>query len=332
MKQSDLSIRAKIIGLGYYVPPKILTNQDLEKMVDTSDEWITTRTGIKQRHIAEKGVASSDVGKYAALNAIKNAQLEPEDIDLIIVATISPDMIFPATACVLQQKIGAKNAAAFDISAACSGFPYALTIGAQFIQSGMYSKVLIVAAETLTHFVDWEDRGTCVLFGDGAGAAVISRSDDESGLLSSFLGADGNCADLLKIPAGGSLLPATHATVDEKLHYLKMSGRDVFKIAVGMMTDAARQALDKANLTIHDVDLLIPHQANLRIINAVSKKLGLPDEKVFINVDRYGNMSGATVIVGLCEAVDQKRITKGSIVVFSAFGGGFTWGANVIRW
>lgn len=318
--------------MGYAIPEKILTNHDLEAMVDTSDEWITTRTGIKQRHIAAKGMASSDLGKDAAVKAIKDAGLSPLDIDLIILATISPDMIFPSTACVVQEKIGAKNAAAFDISAACSGFPYALSIGCQFIENGAYKHVLIIAAETLTHFVDWQDRGTCVLFGDGAGAAVLSRSDDESGILSSYLKADGSYADMLKIPAGGSAMPTSQATLDERQHYLMMEGRDVFKIAVSMMVDAAHEALQRAGLTIDDVDVLIPHQANLRIINAVSKRLGIADEKVFVNIDKYGNMSGATVIVGLCEAVQSGMIQKGSIIVFSAFGGGFTWGANVIRW
>jgi 3-oxoacyl-[acyl-carrier-protein] synthase III len=332
MTQTIHHTRAKIIGLGYSIPTKILTNNDLEKLVETSDEWITTRTGIKQRHIAADGESSSDLGKTAALNAINDAGLSPLDIDLIILATISPDMIFPSTACVVQEKIGAKNAAAFDISAACSGFPYALSIGCQFVANGTYKNVLVVAAETLTHFVDWTDRGTCVLFGDGAGAAVLSRSTDESGILSSYLGADGSYVDMLKIPAGGSAMPASQATLDERLHYLKMEGRDVFKIAVSMMVDAAHEALKRADITIDEVDLLIPHQANLRIINAVSKRLGIPEEKVFVNIDNYGNMSGATVIVGLCEAVQKGMVKKDSIIVFSAFGGGFTWGANVIRW
>lgn len=323
---------SKIIGLGYYIPPKILTNADLEKMVETSDEWITTRTGIKERHIAEDGVGSSDLGKEACLRALKNANIDALDIDLLIVATISPDMIFPATACVIQENIGAKNAAAFDISAACSGFSYALMIADQFIRSKTYEKILVVAAETLTHFVDWEDRGTCVLFGDGAGAAVVGASDGESGLLSSYIGSDGMYVDLLKIPAGGSVMPASERTLNERQHYIHMAGREVFKIAVRSMESAALEALDRAGLSKDDIDLLIPHQANLRIISAVGDKLGLPEEKVFVNVDKYGNMSAATLIIALCEAVEQGRVKKGSIVVFSAFGGGFTWGANVIRW
>ncbi len=323
---------AAIKGLGFYCPPKVMTNSDLEKLVDTSDDWITTRTGIKERRIAEPGVASSDVGKIACERALENAGVSAEEIDLIITATISPDMIFPATACIIQDKIGAKNSAAFDLSAACSGFSYALTVAAQFIETNFYKNILVVATETITHMIDWEDRSTCVLFGDGAGAAVVSKSEDGSGLLSSVLGADGSCADLLKMPGGGSLMPATHETIDNRMHYLKMSGGDVFKIAVRRMASAACDALELAELNVEDVDLLIPHQANLRIIKAVSKRLNLPDDKVFINVDRYGNMSGATLIVGLCEAVEQGLIKKGSIVVFSAFGAGFTWGANVIKW
>ncbi len=327
-----LNGRAGIKGIGYYCPPKVLTNFDLEKMVDTSDEWITTRTGIKERRIAGDGVASSDLGKEAALRALADAGLSPLDIDLIIAATISPDMIFPATACVIQEKIGAKNAAAFDVNAACSGFSYAITVAAQFIETGFYKNVLIVAAESISKLIDWEDRSTCVLFGDGAGAAVMSSGDDGSGLMSSVLGADGSCANLLYLPAGGSAMPASFDTVKNRMHYLKMSGGDVFKIAVRTMESAARAALELAGFSVDDVDLLIPHQANLRIINAVSKRLGIDDGKVFVNVDKYGNMSGATLIVGLCEALREGRIKKGSVIVFSAFGAGFTWGANVLKW
>ncbi|MBU1862526.1 MAG: ketoacyl-ACP synthase III [Candidatus Omnitrophica bacterium] len=332
MTNNNKKVQASIVGLGYYVPPKVMTNFDIEKIVDTNDEWIMTRTGIKERRIAADDVASSDLGKEAALKAIKDAGLSAKDIDLIIVATISPDMIFPATACVLQKMIDAPQAACFDISAACSGFPYALTIAAQFIETGFYKNVLVVAAEALTHLIDWQDRSTCVLFGDGAGAAVVSRSRDGGGLLASSLGAAGQYVDLLKLPAGGSRMKATHQTVDDRLHYLKMAGNEVFKIAVRTMEKAAREVVEKAGISLHDVDCLIPHQANMRIIKAVYERLEIPKEKVFINVDRYGNMSGASTIVALCEAIEQGKVKKGSIVVIAAFGAGFTCGANVIRW
>ncbi len=332
MKKHTFTGKASIVGLGYYVPPKVVTNHDMEKIVDTTDEWITTRTGIKERRIAEADIASSDLGKEAAMRAIKDAGITPEDIDLIIVATISPDMVFPSTACVLQEKIGAKNASAFDINAACSGFPYALTVASQFVVTGFYKYVLIVAAEALTHLVDWQDRSTCVLFGDGAGAAVVTNCNDGDGLYASYIGSDGGCVDLLKMPAGGSALPATHQTVDERLHYLKMAGNEVFKIAVRTMEKAAREAIAMAGLKVSDVDCLVPHQANMRIIKAVCDRLEIPMEKVFVNVNRYGNMSGASTIVALCEAVEQGVIKKGSVVVIAAFGAGFTWGANLIKW
>ena len=332
MRKHTFTAKTSIIGLGYYVPPKVLTNRDLEKMVDTSDEWITSRTGIKERRIAGDDVASSDLGKEAALRALQNAGIKPKDIDLIIVATISPDMIFPATACILQEKIGAKNATAFDLNAACSGFPYALTVAAQFIETGFYKNALVIAAEALTHLVDWQDRSTCVLFGDGAGAAVVAPSNDDSGLLASYLGSDGGYVGLLKLPAGGSALPATHKTIDERLHFLKMAGNEVFKVAVRTMEKAAREVIKIAGLSVSDVDCLIPHQANMRIIKAVCDRLGIPSEKVFINVDRYGNMSGSSTIVALCEAIEQGVVKKGSVVVIAAFGAGFTWGANVIKW
>jgi 3-oxoacyl-[acyl-carrier-protein] synthase III len=324
--------KASIIGMGYYTPPQVMTNADMEKLVDTTDEWITTRTGIKERHVAPAGVAASDLGKEAALKALKQAQIKPEDIDLIILASISPDMVFPSTACVVQHKIGAINAACFDINAACSGFPYALTIAAQFIETGFYKNVLVVAAEALTHLVDWQDRSTCVLFGDGAGAAVVTKSQDGHGLLASYLGADGSYVDLLKMPAGGSLLPATHETVEQRLHFLKMAGADVFKVAVRTMEKAAREVLKTLNLSVDDVDCLIPHQANLRIITAVYERLGLPAEKVFLNVHRYGNMSAASTCVALIEAIEAGIVKKDSLVVIAAFGAGFTWGASVIRW
>lgn len=332
MNKQALNARARIAGYGYYYPSQIMTNADLEKIVDTSDEWITTRTGIKERRIAPPDVAASDLAKEASLQAIERAGIGAEDIDLIILATISPDMVFPATACVVQELIGAKNAAAFDISAACSGFPYALTIAAQFVETGFYKNVLVIGAEALTHLVDFQDRSTCVLFGDGAGAVVVQASDGTRGLLSSVLGADGACVDMLKLPAGGSRMPASRETVDQRLHYLKMSGGDVFKVAVRRMGKAATDALELAGVSFDQVDCLIPHQANMRIISAVCSRLDIPMEKVFINVDRFGNMSGASTMVALGQAVDAGIIKEGSIVVITAFGAGFTWGANVLRW
>lgn len=324
--------KARIAGVGYYLPPKVMTNDDWSKLVETSDEWITTRTGIKERRIAEPEVAASDLGYEAAKKALDSAGVKPEEVELIITATISPDMIFPSTACFIQHKLGAANAAAFDISAACSGFPYALTIASQFVENGAYKNVLVVCAEALTHLVDKEDRSTCVLFGDGAGAAVITPSDGENGLVSSFLGADGGCTDLLKLPAGGSRMPASQKTVEERMHYLKMSGGDVFKIAVRNMVKAAKEAVELAGIEVSDVDCLIPHQANMRIIKAVYTRLGIPEEKVFVNVDRYGNMSGASTLIALCEAIEQGAVKEGSNVVIAAFGAGFTWGANVLKW
>ncbi|KPK41722.1 MAG: 3-oxoacyl-ACP synthase [Omnitrophica WOR_2 bacterium SM23_29] len=323
--------RIGIIGLGSYLPKKVLTNSDLEKMVDTSDEWIRTRTGISERRIAEAGEATSDLAVHAARQALKDAKLAPEDVELIIVATISPDMQFPATSCLVQVSLGANNAACFDINAACSGFIHGIIIAQQFIANGSYNNALVIGAELLSHFIDWKDRSTCVLFGDGAGAAVIAPVKS-GGIISSYIGADGTKSDLLKVPAGGSRMPATHKTVSEGLHYLKMEGNEVFKHAVRVMADAAKQALHKAGLTCKDVNCLIPHQANIRIIEAAARRAGLSMDKVYVNVDRYGNMSAASTIVALCEAVNEGRIKKGDIIVLVAFGSGFVWGSCVIKW
>ncbi len=322
---------AGILGLGCYLPPKKITNSDLEKIVDTTDEWITTRTGIKERRMASSEVASSDLGLEAAMAAINDAGLKPEDIDLIITATVTPDMLFPATACIIQDKIGARNTAAFDINAACTGFVFGVIIAQQFVNAGIYTHVLVVGTEKLTSIVDWQDRSTCVLFGDGAGACVIGRSKDKR-ILSSFMGADGSGGDLLKVPAGGSRLPATAETVKDKLHFLKMEGNEVFKIAVRIMTKAANQAVTKTGLKCSDIDLLIPHQANIRILMAVAKRLGLPEEKIFLNIEKYGNVSAASTAIALVEASQQKRIKKGDNIVLVAFGGGLTYGATVIKW
>ncbi len=326
------SIKAVIRGLGAFIPPNVLTNFDLEKMVDTTDEWILTRTGIRERHIAEKGQKASDLGAEAAREALSNAGLSAADLDLIIVATITPDMFFPSTACNIQNKLGAK-CGAFDLAAACSGFPYALSVAEGFICSGMYKNILVVGSEVLSGFIDWKDRSTCVLFGDGAGAAVVcGEKNGERGILASLMGSDGSQADVLKIPGGGSAFPTSEETLKSGLHTLKMQGSDVFKIAVRTMDVAVRDVLQKSGYTLADIDCLIPHQANMRILQAVSERLELPPEKVFINVDRYGNMSSASTVVALYEAVKHGRVKKGDLVVLVAFGGGLTWAATAIRW
>lgn len=322
---------AGILGLGYYLPPKILTNRELEKIVDTSDQWIVSRTGIKERRMASKEVASSDLGVEASKIAIKDAGLKPEDIDLIITATISPDMTFPATACIIQDKIGAKNAAAFDINAACSGFLFGMIMAQQFINAGTYNHILVIGSEKLTSLIDWQDRSTCVLFGDGAGACVVGRTKDRQ-ILSSFMGADGSGGHLLRVPAGGSRLPATQETIKEGLHFLKMEGNEVFKIAVRLMAEAANKAIKSVGLQCNDINILIPHQANIRILMAVAKRIGLPSEKIFMNIERYGNMSAASTAVALAEAAHQGRIKKDDNVVLVAFGSGLTYGAVVIKW
>jgi len=326
-------IKVGFLGVGFYVPDKVLTNKDLEKMVDTSDEWITTRTGIKERRISAEGTSTSDLAKEAALNAIKEAKLTPEDIDLIIVATITPDMSFPSTACIVQSKIGAKNAACFDVSAACAGYVYAVAIADQFIKSGVYKNVLVVGAEKLTAITDWTDRNTCVLFGDGAGAAVLGPTTDGSGILSIDLGADGKQCDILKLPAGGSRMPASHKTIDDKQHCIKMEGTELFKHAVRIMTATGERAAKKAGLdSPKEIDFVIPHQANIRILNAVAKRIGIPQEKIYLNIERYGNMSSASTAVGLAEAVLSKRVKKGDVILLDAFGGGLVWGAVIVKW
>lgn len=320
-----------IVGLGAYLPPKILTNKDLEKMVDTSDEWITTRTGIKERHIAGDGVATSDLAVEAAKEALGEAQIKPEDVELILVATITPDMQFPSTACFVQKKLGARKAVCFDISAACAGHIYAIVTAKQFIKAGKLKNALVISTEKLSSITDWEDRSTCVLFGDGAGACVLTKSNTRT-ILSSYLGSSGWDADLLKLPGGGSLHPATHKTVDERLHYIKMNGSEVFKNAVRVMTEAANEALTRCNLKCSDVDCIIPHQANIRILLSMAKRMGLSEDKVYLNIAKYGNMSSASSAVALYEAAKEGRLKKGDIVVLDAFGGGFVWGACVIQW
>lgn len=320
-----------ILGLGAYLPEKVLTNKDLERMVDTTDEWIITRTGIKERRIARDNEATSDMATEAANRALKDANLTAADIDLIIVATITPDMFFPATACLVQEKIGARTVPAFDISVACSGFIYGLAIANQFIKSGAYKHALVVAAEKLSAITDWTDRNTCVLFGDGAGAAVLGPVD-KGGILSVYLGANGKQGDLIKLPAGGSRIPATKASIEGRLHFMKMNGAELFKHAVKIMADAALEATKPLGLKAEDISLVIPHQANIRILNAVAKRMGLSQDKIYLNLDKYGNMSAASSAVALVEAVKSGRIKKGDKILLDAFGGGLTWGAIVIEW
>jgi 3-oxoacyl-[acyl-carrier-protein] synthase III len=321
-----------ISGLGSCLPDKILSNADLEKIVDTNDEWIETRTGIRERRIVDEDTALSDICVVAAQRALEDAGVHAEDIDLILVATITPDFVFPSTACILQDKLGAKKAAALDIEAGCSGFLYGLAVGSQFIATGMYNKVLVIGGETLSKILDMTDRGTCILFGDGAGAAVLSPVEDGNGFLSFVLGAQGQGGENLCMPAGGSRNPTSEETVKDRQHFIKMSGNEVFKFAVRIMGEAAVQSLEKAGLSTKDVDVLIPHQANIRIIDAAMKRLDLDRDKVIVNLDKYGNMSAASIPVALDEAVKEGRIKNGDTIVMVGFGAGLTWGACAMKW
>jgi 3-oxoacyl-[acyl-carrier-protein] synthase-3 len=321
-----------ILGTGSYLPEKVLTNSDLEKMVDTNDEWIVTRTGIRERRIASEAMASSDMAYEASLKAIERSGISPEEIDLIIVATVTPDMSFPSTACILQDRLGAKKAAAMDLSAACSGFLYGVTSAAQFIKNGLYKYALVIGVETLSKIIDWEDRNTCILFGDGAGAVVMGPTEEGYGFLSFELGSDGSGGMLLAQPGGGSRIPASLESVQEKKHYVTMNGKEVFKFAVRVMEQVSESVLEKAGIAKEDVELLVPHQANLRIIDAARKRLGLTEDKVVVNLDKYGNMSSASIPVALDEAIQDKRVKKGDLLVLVGFGGGLTWGGSVIRW
>lgn len=323
--------RVGIIGVGEYLPERVLSNAQLEKMVDTSDEWIVSRTGIKERRLASESEATSDLAIKAAREALKNARLAPEDLELIIVATITGDMPFPSTASIVQNALLAKKAAAFDISAACAGFVYGLSIANQFISNGAYKNVLVIGAEKLSAITDWKDRNTCVLFGDGAGACVLAEVQS-GGIASIYLGCDGSNLDLLNLPAGGSRKPATHETVNNRMHYVKMQGNELFKIAVKTMTEAAQIALKQADITFKDVDLIIPHQANSRIIMAVAKRLGIPEAKIYLNIEKYGNMSSASTVTALVEAVKEGRVKKGDTILLDCFGAGLVWGACVIEW
>ena len=323
---------ARIASTGSYAPPKVVTNRDLEQMVDTSDEWITTRTGIKERHLAGEGVASSDLAAEAARKALDEAGMSPEEVQLVLVATVTPDRFFPSTACTLQEKLGTVNAAAFDLSAACSGFVYGLAVASGLIGIGALDRILLVGVETLSKLTDWEDRNTCVLFGDAAGAAVVVPCEPGRGVLATSMGSDGVLGNLLELPAGGSLLPATQKTIDERMHFIKMKGNEVFKNAVRCMETVAKDAMEKAGVTADDLALLVPHQANLRIVEATAKRLGIGMDRVFVNVHKYGNTSSASVPLALDEARKAGRIKDGDLVGLVAFGAGFTWGAAVVRW
>ncbi|OZQ81188.1 3-oxoacyl-ACP synthase [Paenibacillus sp. VTT E-133291] len=321
-----------VIGTGKYVPEKILTNSDLEKIVETNDEWIVSRTGIRERHIAAPHEATSDLAYEAALKALDSAGMKAEDLDLIIIATVTPDSAFPSTACILQDKLGAKGAAAFDLSAACSGFVYSLATAVGFIQNGMYNNALIIGADTLSRITDYTDRNTCVLFGDGAGAVIIGEVPEGRGFQSFDLGAEGSGGNLLKLEAGGSRLPASQQTVEDKKHFIYMNGREVFKFAVRVMGSATERVLTKAGLGKEDIDLFVPHQANIRIIQSAMQRLDLPPEKCVINVDKYANTSAASIPLALVEAAEEGRMKEGDTVLMVGFGGGLTWGASVLIW
>ncbi len=321
-----------ILGTGSYLPEKVLTNFDFEKMVDTSNEWIVSRTGIETRHVAHEEQATSDLSAEAAKRAMEAAGITAEDLDLIIVGTITPDHAFPSTACLVQDLIGAKNAAAFDLSAACSGFLYGVNVAKQFIATGAYNNVLVIGAETMSRILDYKDRNTCVLFGDGAGAVVLGPVEDGKGILAMELGADGTGGKFLLQPAGGSRKPATIQSVEERLHYVRMEGSEVFKFAVRAMGGSSARAVDQAGLTLDDISFLVPHQANLRIISAAAKRLKLPLDKVQVNLNRFGNMSAASIPVALDEAVRNGKINEGDNIVLVGFGGGLTWGSCVINW
>lgn len=324
--------RARIVGVGSYAPKRVLTNADLEKMVETSGEWIVQRSGIRERRIADESEATSDLAVKAAQQALERAGLVPEDIEFIVVGTTTPDMFFPAVGNLVQQRLGCGRVGSVDLLAACAGSVYSMAVGAKFIETGKYRRVLCIGAETLSRITDWTDRGTCVLLADAAGAAVLEASEDGSGLIDADLYSDGQYWELLYMPGGGSRYPATRETVDARMHYAKMKGSEVFKVAVRMFVESTSTLLRRHGFTAADVDLFIPHQANLRIIEAAVKRVGLPMERVFINVDRYGNTGAASVYVALEEAVSAGRINRGDLVLLAAFGGGFTWGAALVRW
>ncbi len=323
-------ITAAITGVQGYVPEKVMTNHDLEKIIDTSDEWITTRTGIKQRHVLEDGEATSDIGVKAINKLLEKKNIDPDEIDLVICATVTPDYPFPSTANVISDKVGMKNAWSYDINAACSGFIYALTTGAQFIETGKYKKVIVVGADKMTSILDYEDRTTCVIFGDGGGAVLLEPNEEGLGVVDSVLKSDGQGRKYLVQPGGGSLNPASHETVDKRMHYVHQEGKAVFKFAVTNMADVSAEIMKRNELSSEDIDWLVPHQANLRIIDATANRMGLPSEKVMVNIQKYGNTTAGTL--PLCLWDWESKLKKGDNLVLSAFGGGFTWGAVYLKW
>ncbi len=324
--------KARVVGVGSYVPDEVITNNDLEKMVDTSDEWIRTRTGIKERRVVDEDTTTSDLAYQAAKEALADAEMEAEQLDLILVATATPDYpAFPATACILQHKLGVKGIPAFDLAAACTGFIYGLSTATQYIETGSYENILVVGAETLSKIVNWEDRGTCILFGDGAGAAVLT-ADDKGGIINNVIGADGEMHEVLMVPGGGSKEPFSQDVLEQEANYIIMEGKPVFKFAVRILGKAAKQALEEAGLGVDDIDFLIPHQANTRIIDAAAKRLKLNQDQIYVNLDQYGNTSAASIPLALAEAKHKGKLQAGDIVVLVGFGAGLTWGATVIEW
>jgi 3-oxoacyl-[acyl-carrier-protein] synthase-3 len=325
--------RAKITALGTYVPPRVFTNKDFEKIVETSDEWILSRTGIRERHVVDKGVATSDLAVEAAKIALAQRGIDPGEIEAIVVATVTPDMLFPSTACLVQHKLGAKRAWGFDLSAACSAFVYALQSGAQFIASGAHNKVLVIGADVMSSILDYTDRATCILFGDGAGAVVLEPAEDEGeGIIDFHHEVDGSGGCSLYMPAGGSLHPATHDTVDKKMHFVHQDGQAVFKYAVKKMGEACEKVLARNGVSASDIDCFIPHQANQRIINATAERVGLRPESVIINIDRYGNTTAGTIPLAMQTAVEEGKVKKGDLVMLASVGAGFTVGATLLRW
>ena len=325
-------MKAKITATAKYLPKKTLTNNDLEKMVDTTNEWILSRTGIEKRHLVEEGEATSDMCKNVAKELLKKSNKSPEEIDLILVATSTPDYPVVSTAALVQDKIGATNAWGYDIVAACTGFVYAMETGAKFVESGKYKNVIVIGADTMSSIIDYTDRNTCVIFGDGGGGVLLEPSDDDSGVLDSLLYADGSGYQYLTVPAGGSLNPTSKATVDKGMHYVFQDGKTVFKFAVKNMAEVSKEILDKNDLTGKDVKLFIPHQANKRIIDAAADRCGLQSEQVLVNINKYGNTTAGTIPIALDDAVEEKMLNKGDILLFAAFGGGFTWGSMLIKW
>jgi len=325
-------IAAKITGVAGYVPPKVQTNADLEKIVDTNDEWIRTRTGIRERRVAEPGVASSHMAVEAAKCLLSKTNTDPNEIDLIVLASVTPDMFFPATACLIQERIGAKKAWGFDLSAACSGFVYALTVGAQFVGNGTHKKALIIGSDKMTSILDYRDRATCVLFGDGAGAVLVEPARDGEGILDFTHDVDGSGGQYLYMPGGGSLHPSSCETVEKRMHYVHQEGSQVFKYAVRRMAEMAANLLERNGLKGEDLALVVPHQANLRIIRATQERLGIPDEKMMVNIDRYGNTTAGTIPLGLCDAIEEGRLRKGDLVMLVAVGAGYTSGGMLMRW